>query len=249
MVVSQRTSFPESDDDAAHDRSGRRPTAGAGDDSRAASRVVRGPDHRRERKAIRAAVSPSGYVPIRREWRAGDVVEVRLPMTLRTEPLPGAPEYVAFVYGPDRARRPARHGGRDAGRADHRQRAHVGEHVERGDRRADARWHADMSSCDARARCAASRCRSRRLALGRPRDVKLAPFYKLAHERYNLYWKVQSDMRAGCAIALLALGAAGADAQKRSLASLVTTKAHGRPTTATARSPIRSSTTSSPTPT
>jgi hypothetical protein len=27
-------------------------------------------------------------------------------------------------------------------------------------------------------------------ALGRPRDVELAPFYRLAHERYNVYWKV-----------------------------------------------------------
>ena len=25
---------------------------------------------------------------------------------------------------------------------------------------------------------------------GRPTDVELAPFYQLAHERYNLYWKV-----------------------------------------------------------
>ena len=29
------------------------------------------------------------------------------------------------------------------------------------------------------------------VGLGRPRDVRLAPFYKLAHERYNLYWNVQ----------------------------------------------------------
>jgi DUF1680 family protein len=25
---------------------------------------------------------------------------------------------------------------------------------------------------------------------GRTRDVELAPYYRLAHERYNLYWKV-----------------------------------------------------------
>ena len=25
---------------------------------------------------------------------------------------------------------------------------------------------------------------------GRPSDVELAPYYRLAHERYNLYWKV-----------------------------------------------------------
>jgi hypothetical protein len=26
--------------------------------------------------------------------------------------------------------------------------------------------------------------------LGRPRDVELAPYYRLAHERYNLYWQL-----------------------------------------------------------
>ena len=26
--------------------------------------------------------------------------------------------------------------------------------------------------------------------IGRPRDVSLIPFYRIAHERYNLYWKV-----------------------------------------------------------
>ncbi len=30
----------------------------------------------------------------------------------------------------------------------------------------------------------------RTAGIGRPRDVELAPFYRLAHERYNLYWKV-----------------------------------------------------------
>jgi hypothetical protein len=29
------------------------------------------------------------------------------------------------------------------------------------------------------------------VGLGHPRDVRLAPFFRLAHERYNLYWKVQ----------------------------------------------------------
>ena len=32
----------------------------------------------------------------------------------------------------------------------------------------------------------------RSVGIGKPRDVELAPFYRLAHERYNLYWKVVS---------------------------------------------------------
>ena len=26
--------------------------------------------------------------------------------------------------------------------------------------------------------------------LGRPRDVTLVPYYRVAHDRYNMYWKV-----------------------------------------------------------
>ena len=30
----------------------------------------------------------------------------------------------------------------------------------------------------------------RTVGVGRPRDVELAPYFRLAHERYNLYWKI-----------------------------------------------------------
>ena len=40
------------------------------------------------------------YITLSREWRDGDRVELRLPMTLRTEPLPGTSNLVAFLYGP-----------------------------------------------------------------------------------------------------------------------------------------------------
>jgi DUF1680 family protein len=49
---------------------------------------------------VPAVADASGYVAIARTWRTGDVIDVRLPMAVRTEPLPNAPEYVAFAYGP-----------------------------------------------------------------------------------------------------------------------------------------------------
>jgi hypothetical protein len=30
------------------------------------------------------------------------------------------------------------------------------------------------------------------VGLGRPRDVRLAPYFRLAHERYSLYWRVRA---------------------------------------------------------
>lgn len=40
------------------------------------------------------------YCDVRRAWRKGDVVHVRLPMRLGAESLPGCDRYVAFLYGP-----------------------------------------------------------------------------------------------------------------------------------------------------
>ena len=42
----------------------------------------------------------SGYFMVNRTWKAGDVIEVSLPMSLRMEECPGLKEYVAFKYGP-----------------------------------------------------------------------------------------------------------------------------------------------------
>lgn len=41
-----------------------------------------------------------GYCYISRTWKAGDVVTVRLPMTLRYEQCPNLKDYIAFKYGP-----------------------------------------------------------------------------------------------------------------------------------------------------
>lgn len=42
----------------------------------------------------------NGFLPIIRQWKKGDVVEVCLPMTLRYEECPNQSDYVAFKYGP-----------------------------------------------------------------------------------------------------------------------------------------------------
>ncbi|MCR4413807.1 MAG: glycoside hydrolase family 127 protein [Thermoguttaceae bacterium] len=43
---------------------------------------------------------PSSYVDLRRAWKTGDVVEVRMPMTLRTEGFRDNPKKLAVFYGP-----------------------------------------------------------------------------------------------------------------------------------------------------
>lgn len=43
---------------------------------------------------------PTSYVELRRTWRDGDRVEVKMPMKLWACPMPDDPELVAFMYGP-----------------------------------------------------------------------------------------------------------------------------------------------------
>lgn len=52
-------------------------------------------------KEIAASRQPGSYVAISRaRVKSGDTLRIKLPMKLRLEELPGAPEHVAFVYGP-----------------------------------------------------------------------------------------------------------------------------------------------------
>ena len=43
---------------------------------------------------------PSDYLPLTREWKAGDRIDIEFPMSLRAEYLPGSKKYIAFFYGP-----------------------------------------------------------------------------------------------------------------------------------------------------
>lgn len=46
------------------------------------------------------AVRRDGYARLTRKWRGGDRIRLKLPMTLRSEPLPGEPSTLAFLSGP-----------------------------------------------------------------------------------------------------------------------------------------------------
>lgn len=44
--------------------------------------------------------SSYSYIPVTRNWKKGDVVEIFLPMRNSVEQLPNVPEYIAFLHGP-----------------------------------------------------------------------------------------------------------------------------------------------------
>ncbi|MBQ4198724.1 MAG: glycoside hydrolase family 127 protein [Kiritimatiellae bacterium] len=52
-------------------------------------------------KAVQTKTDASGYFAVRRVWKDGDGIELRLPMRLRSEPLPhSGGAYAAFMLGP-----------------------------------------------------------------------------------------------------------------------------------------------------
>lgn len=135
------------------------------------------------------AAAPGSYVTIDREWRTGDTVDVRLPMSLHTEAMPDDPKTVALLYGPivlagDLGRQnltPAKQSGPSAP-----------EELEA------ARPGAPALLCNVddllshvrpvRGRPLTFRTRG----IGRPRDVTLVPFFTVFDSRYSVYWKVYS---------------------------------------------------------
>ncbi|MEO6280854.1 glycoside hydrolase family 127 protein [Roseateles sp.] len=51
-------------------------------------------------KPVAVKAKPGGHVELRREWKAGDHVDVELPMRTTLEPMPGLKNYVAVLHGP-----------------------------------------------------------------------------------------------------------------------------------------------------
>lgn len=51
-------------------------------------------------RPVAVKARPGGHVELRRNWRAGDQVDVELPMRATLEPMPGLKNYVAVLHGP-----------------------------------------------------------------------------------------------------------------------------------------------------
>lgn len=127
------------------------------------------------------------YIAINRVWHDGDTVEVHLPMTLRTEPLPGHTDVVAILYGPIvLAGRLGRRGLTSGAGIIVNERTYgdllnteVAVPVLIGDAQEIVRQIKPAAE---------SALTFQTDGIGSPRDVSPIPFYCIAHERYNLYW-------------------------------------------------------------
>ena len=134
---------------------------------------------------------PSSYASIRRNWKNGDQVEVKLPMRLHLQAVPDDPNLAAILYGPmvlagelgTQDLDPKRiysedkilHGGFSP--------VSVPEFAE--DSKTLDKWIQPVSGKE-------KALTFRSVGAGRPEDVTLSPFYRLFDQRYCIYWRFRA---------------------------------------------------------
>jgi len=118
------------------------------------------------------------YLKLTRKWQSGDRVQMELPMRLRYETMPDNPKRIALLYGPivlagDLG---AEKGTAPDGLALNPVLVTKGQAV--------AQWLKPVAD---------EAAAFKTLGVGRPKDVKLLPFYKMHHRRYAVYWDLFSE--------------------------------------------------------
>jgi len=133
---------------------------------------------------------PGSYATIEREWRDGDVVEVRLPMSLRFESLPDDPSVGAFLYGPIVLAADLGTAGLDGARRYGPMAPEL-----HGDETGEAPVLVAPSPAAAlaRTRSTGEPLAFRTVGIGRPRDLDLRAFYRLTDRRYAVYFPVVTE--------------------------------------------------------
>lgn len=138
-------------------------------------------------KPVGVAAKPGAYVTLERTWHHGDTVEFRMPMALRMEPLPNAPEKQAVMVGPILLAASMGTDGMtpksdiNGNQAPFDQRPALDPPV----------FVAEPAELLSKIRPVHGQpLRFRTVGLGQPQDVTLKPYFETHHERYNMYWGV-----------------------------------------------------------
>lgn len=135
------------------------------------------------------ASDPGGYVVLEREWRDGDVVELRLPTSLHAEPMPDDASVVAFLRGPIVLAADLGASGLD----DARRFGHEAPELREDAQAGPVLVAATLDAALARLRPTGEPLTYRSDGLGRPSDVVLRPFYALYDRRHAPYLTVLSE--------------------------------------------------------
>jgi uncharacterized protein len=130
---------------------------------------------------------PGSYIPIDHEWKTGDILVARFPMSLRTESMPDDPNTIAFLYGPIVL-------AGDLGTIEQAERYGVYSPTIDPHRPKEVPvFISDVKRITSRVKIDSSKPLTfRTLGIGKPNDVVLSPFYKFNDHRYTVYWKIYS---------------------------------------------------------
>jgi len=146
-------------------------------------------------RAVEAIADPGSYVAIRRTWQDGDTIAVALPMTLRSETLPGDDSVTAALYGPlllaaDLGAAPSAEGYRII---------HSGETVPKNLPAADPlpKIASDPDAKTDQWVAIDSKDNLRFTAAGESGKHQLMPMYEIGDQRYSVYWQMQNAKRQG----------------------------------------------------
>jgi DUF1680 family protein len=125
-------------------------------------------------RRVKVDGKPGQYAAVRRIWKSGDRVEVRLPMRVHEEPMPDNPDRVALLDGPIVL------AGDLGPQAQAAPRVPVfvtgGQPLERWLRPEPGK----PLTFETR-------------GVGRPADIPLIPFYETHHDRYTVYWDLFTE--------------------------------------------------------
>jgi DUF1680 family protein len=134
---------------------------------------------------------PSSYVEIDRIWKDGDVVDVQFDMQLRLEPLPNTPQVAAVLFGPIVLAARLGSAGMPHGADTIVNERTYGEILDLPMKM--PRLALTPGNLRERVRRnAASELSFSVRALERDQPLELRPYHRIAHERYNLYWHIES---------------------------------------------------------
>ena len=140
-------------------------------------------------RTAKSSHTPSSFIALNRRWKSGDVIEVEMPMELRMELLPGTTDTAAAVYGPIVL----------VGALGHE--VKPGENLHINERSIGSVLNVpitvptltgDLAGIAGKIRSSDSPLTFKTGAVGGSEDVTLVPYYKMALQHYNMYWKIQN---------------------------------------------------------
>ena len=129
---------------------------------------------------------PGSFMVLNRRWKTGDVVEVDMPMALRMELLPGTTDTAAVVFGPIVL----------VGALGHQ--VKVGDDLHVNERTIGSVFNepidvptfaGELAGIPGKIKPSGAPLTFKTDGVGHPDDVMLVPYYEMAHQHYNMYWR------------------------------------------------------------